>query len=165
MFNIADEAIALSLSHPFLILLLIFSYSQFYKEKDGYLEQQLLRQGCLYIHDWPNVFVQLIQSIISQKRGLLASLYVITRTSISWLQQASKTKRNYLKKLKDFKVRGEKECTIEGRRRKMEFRELTMHMDAHIMLKPLHSKGALLDKNHAETIVNYIVSIENCQMV
>ena len=44
-------------------------------------------------------------------------------------------------------------CTIQERRM-TGFRELTMHMNAHIMLKPLHSKAALLDKNHAETIVN-----------
>jgi hypothetical protein len=33
---------------------------------------------------------------------------------------------------------------------KTEIIYLTMHMDAHIMLKPLHSNGALLDKNRAE---------------
>lgn len=35
-----------------------------------------------------------------------------------------------------------------------------MHIDAHIMLKPLHSKGALVDKNHAETTVYYNVRIQ-----
>jgi len=50
------------------------------------------------------------------------------------------------------------------REEKTDFRELTMHMDAHIILKPLHSKGALLDKNHAETIFMYVVSIESSQM-
>lgn len=49
-------------------------------------------------------------------------------------------------------------------REEKEFRELTMHMDAHKILKPLHSKGALLDKNHAETIFTYVVSIESSQM-
>lgn len=29
-------------------------------------------------------------------------------------------------------------------------REVTMHMDAHIMLKPLQLKGALIDRNHAD---------------
>jgi len=32
-----------------------------------------------------------------------------------------------------------------------------MHTDAHIMLKPLHSKGAWLDKNNAEMKHSYYI--------
>lgn len=31
---------------------------------------------------------------------------------------------------------------------KAQHKEIIMHKDAHIILKPLQSKGALLDKNH-----------------
>ncbi|KAK7343908.1 hypothetical protein VNO77_13018 [Canavalia gladiata] len=50
-------------------------------------------------------------------------------------------------------------CRREERKGKTKFVELTMHMDAHIMLKPLHSKGALIDKNKAETAVNGLIAI------
>lgn len=45
---------------------------------------------------------------------------------------------------------------------KTEIRYLTMHIDAHIMLKPLHSNGALLDKNSAE--INETTFIKHVQL-
>ena len=33
---------------------------------------------------------------------------------------------------------------------------LTMHTDAHTILKPLQLKGALLDKNHAEIKIQLV---------
>ena len=44
---------------------------------------------------------------------------------------------------------------MREREREREKREymLTMHIDAHTILKPLQLKGALLDKNHAEITI------------
>ena len=39
-----------------------------------------------------------------------------------------------------------------------------MQMDAHIMLKPLKLKGALLDKNKAETTFRKMIRIETHKM-
>jgi len=97
-FNIAYDIITFFFLQPFPYTSAIsINKRKKIKKNDGYLEQKLLRQGVI------------------QKRGFCAPLYVITRITI-WLQHANKTKRDYLKKLKDFEVSKRKTAQYKKRR-------------------------------------------------